>query len=103
LWSTQLSDGPSTHQKEESKNAPPTDPQRYERQFLALWRWIAIGVDTFLIAFTVLVDNLGRLFLDPTFHVSEVLFGALVTSWLVLLGFEGRSLLDRWRGPTNGR
>jgi len=69
--------------------------ERDEGQFLELWRWVAIGTNTFLIAFTALADTLGRLFLDPTFHVSEILFGALVTSWLVLLGFQG---LDRLRG-----
>ncbi len=71
------------------------DEPRSERQFLELWRWIAIGTNTALIAFTALSDTLGRLFLDPTFHVSEGLFGALITSWLVLLGYES---FDRFRG-----
>jgi hypothetical protein len=73
-----------------------------EHNFLALWRWIAIATDTFLIFFTVIIDNLGRLFFDANFHVSEVLFGALVTSWLVLLGFEGKTLVDRIRSNGNG-
>ena len=80
---------------------PREETPQTEAGFLSLWRWIAIGTDTVLIAFTVLIDNLGRLFLDPTFHVSEVLFGALVTSWLVLLGFEGKSFFERLRG--NGK
>jgi hypothetical protein len=73
----------------------PRGDKRSERDFLSLWRWIAIGTCTALIAFTVVIDNVGRLFLDPAFHVSEILFGALVTSWLVLLGFEGRSVVER--------
>lgn len=64
-------------------------PPRSEQDFLALWRGIAVGTVTVLIVFTVTVDNLGRLFLDPGFHVSEVLFATLVGSWTMLLGFEG--------------
>lgn len=70
---------------------------RAEQDLLALWRWIAIGTCTALIVFTVVVDNLGRLFLQPDFHVSEILFGALLSSWLILLGFEGRSIIERLR------
>lgn len=68
-----------------------------ELRFLRLWRIIAIGTDTALIAFSVVVDTLGRLYIDPQFHVSEFLFGALVSAWLVLLGFEGVDLIRRVR------
>lgn len=81
---------------DEQRKLEPESP-RAEKDFLDLWRRIAIGTATFLIAFTAIVDSLGRLLFDPSFHVSEVLFGALVTSWLVLLGFESRSLVDRLR------
>jgi hypothetical protein len=73
------------------------DELRDELRFLRLWRLIAIGTDTALIAFTVVVDTLGRLYVDPMFRVSEFLFGALVSAWLVLLGLEGISLLRRVR------
>lgn len=76
-----------------------TDEQRY----LRLWRLIAIAVDVSLIVFTVVSDTLGRLLINADFHVSEVLFATLVTSSLVLLGFEGFDLLRRRRnGNGNG-
>jgi hypothetical protein len=68
---------------------------RSDDELLHLWRYIAIGTVTLLIAFTVFVDNLGRLFLDPTFHVSEVLFGTLVAVWGGLLGVESYSRIRR--------
>jgi hypothetical protein len=74
-----------------------SDEPRPEADLLALWRWIAIGTCTILIVFTVGIDSLGRLFLNPSFHVSEILFGALISSWLILLGFEARSITDRIR------
>ena len=73
-----------------------------QENFLALWRWIAIGTATILIIFTVVIDSLGRLYVDHDFHVSEILFGALISAWLVLLGFEGKSIIDRVRGG-NGK
>ena len=69
-----------------------------EQRYLRLWRLVAIGVDTILILFTVLADVLGRLYIRADFHVSEVLFGTLVTSWLVLLGFEGLSQFRKKNG-----
>lgn len=77
----------------------PSDEQR----FLRVWRLIAIGTDTVLIAFTTIVDTLGRLYIDPAFRVSEFLFGALISAWLILLGFEGISLINRVKGNGNGR
>lgn len=72
----------------------PTD----ESRFLRLWRLVAIATDTALIAFTTVVDTLGRLYIDPHFRVSEFVFGALVSAWLILLGFEGASYINRIRG-----
>lgn len=60
---------------------------------LRVVRLIASATATALVAFTVLIDSMGRLFIDPTFHVSEVLFGSLVAAWLALVGLEGLSLL----------
>jgi hypothetical protein len=70
--------------------------------YVRLWRVIAIGVDTALIAFTAMADTLGRLYIRPDFHVSEVLFATLVGSWLVLLGFEGVDLIRHRRNGNNG-
>lgn len=67
------------------------------QDFLRLWRLVAIGTCTLLIAFTTIVDTLGRLYIDPTFRVSEFLFGSLIAAWLGLLGIEGISLLKRAR------
>ena len=66
--------------------------------FLALWRQIALATVTFLIAFTVLIDNLGRLFIDEHFHVSEVIFATLVSSWTILLGVETWARIRRGNG-----
>lgn len=60
-------------------------------ELLTYWRLVAIAVDTVLIAFTAIVDSLGRLYVDPSFHVSEFLFGSLIGAWLGLLGIEGIS------------
>jgi len=70
------------------------DPSEEER-LLRTWRLVAIATATGLIAFTAIIDSLGRLFVDPTFHVSEILFGSLIGAWLGLLGIEG---LTRLRG-----
>lgn len=69
-----------------------------ETDFLRTWRLVAIATDTVLIAFTTVVDTLGRLYIDPSFRVSEFLFGALISAWLILLGFEGLSLFQKVRG-----
>lgn len=79
-----------------------SDEGRDELRFLRLWRLIAIGTDTALIAFTVVVDTLGRLYIDPNFRVSEFLFGALVSAWLVLLGLEGLSFISQKVRGRNG-
>lgn len=70
-----------------------------DQGYVRLGRLIAIAVDTILIAFTAVADTLGRLYIRPDFHVSEVLFATLVGSWLVLLGFEG---IDLIRTKRNG-
>lgn len=70
-----------------------TDNDRPSSELLAVWRLVAIAVDTFLILFTSMADTLGRLLIDPNFHVSEILFGSLIGAWLGLLGIEGLSRL----------
>jgi ABC-type proline/glycine betaine transport system permease subunit len=66
-----------------------------DTRLLRMVRIIASATATFLVAFTVLIDGLGRLFIDPQFHVSEVLFGSLMAGWLALVGIEGFALLRR--------
>jgi hypothetical protein len=41
-----------------------------------------------LIAFLVVVDTLGRLLINPNFHVGDAAFGALVGALLLLAGVE---------------
>lgn len=72
---------------------------RDERDFLAIVRPIAFATITALIVFTVLFDNIGRLFVDPTFHVDAVIFATLVGSWTALLGVEGFRRLRNGNGP----
>lgn len=73
-----------------------------DERLLRLVRIVAAIVATILVAFTVTIDALGRLFIDSGFHVSEVLFASLMTGWLVILGLEGLSLLRRRNGDGNG-
>lgn len=68
-------------------------------ELLTVWRLVAIAVDTFLILFTTVADTLGRLYVDPNFRVSEILFGSLIGAWLGLLGIEG---LSRFRSRNHG-
>lgn len=70
-------------------------PQPDDARLLRIVRLVASAVATGLVAFTVLIDEIGRLFIDPNFHVSEVLFGSLVAGWLALVGIEGINLLRR--------
>lgn len=79
-------------------------PPRSEADIPRLARLIALGVDTFLIAFVVVADTLGRLYVRGDFHASELLFYGLVSVWLILLGYEGVSrLLRGGNGNGNGR
>ena len=60
-----------------------------ERRVLDTLQWIAAGVTIFLLIFLVIADVVGRLYIDPNFHVSEVIFGTLGGILLVLLGLRG--------------
>lgn len=77
--------------------------ERPDAGMLASARVVALWTSTGLIAFTVLADSLGRLFIRPDFHVSEILFGTLVGAWLTLLGLESAAIVARLRnGNGNG-
>lgn len=57
-----------------------------EGRILRRMQAVAAGFFIALIVLMVIADNVGRLFIDPTFHVSEVLFGTAVGALLALLG-----------------
>ncbi len=54
-----------------------------------------------MIVLLVVVDTLGRLFIDPSFRASELFLGTLIGALLLLLGVEGISRLPGL--PKGGR
>jgi hypothetical protein len=76
----------------------PRDPA--EERLLRRLRLIAGGVILTMIALLVMVDTLGRLFVDPSFHASELILGTLIGALLLLLGIEGVSRIPGL--PKNG-
>lgn len=52
-------------------------------------RRAAVRVFLFLSVLVVVMDILGRLFLDSDFHVDSVVFGFIFGTLLALLGLEG--------------
>jgi hypothetical protein len=42
-----------------------------------------------MIVLLVVVDSLGRLYVDPAFHIDELALGTLIGALLLLLGIEG--------------
>ena len=65
-----------------------TGPKRddVEERLLRRLQIAAGAVFLGLIFLMVVADNAGRLFIDPNFHVSEVLFGTSVGALLALVG-----------------
>lgn len=61
-------------------------------------RLVVAGVITTLIVILVIVDDLGRLFFDPTFRTSDFIFGTLIGALLLLLGVETLNRLPRVGG-----
>ena len=56
-----------------------------------LLRWLRVGaVVVFLggILLIVVADTLGRLYVDPTFHASEIIFSVMVGAVGALVGTE---------------
>lgn len=64
-----------------------------EERLLRRLRLIAGGVILTMIVLIVVVDTLGRLLVDPSFHASELFLGTLIGALLLLLGIEGVSRL----------
>ncbi len=61
-------------------------------------RVIAGAVILGCVVFLVVVDTLGRLYVDKDFHVGDVFIGSLLGALLLLLGVEVSSRLP-WSGP----
>ncbi len=59
-----------------------------EERLLRRLRLIAIIVILAMIVLVVVGDTLGRLYIDPNFHASEVALGTLIGALLLLLGIE---------------
>lgn len=67
--------------------SPRRDPA--EERLLRRLRLIAGLVIIAMIALSVTADNLGRLFIDPNFHASELIIGTLIGAIIALAGIEG--------------
>jgi uncharacterized BrkB/YihY/UPF0761 family membrane protein len=65
----------------------PRDP--VEERLLRRLRLIAVVVILAMIVLLIVGDTLGRLYIDPSFHSSEVALGTMVGALIVLLGLEG--------------
>lgn len=63
-------------------------PSIDEERLLRRLRVIAGGVILSLIFFLVVVDSLGRLFIDPTFRVGEIFLGSLLGALMLLIGID---------------
>lgn len=64
-----------------------------EERLLRRLRLIAITTILLMVVLLVVVDTLGRLFIDREFHASELFLGTLIGALLLLLGVEGASRL----------
>lgn len=64
-----------------------------EDELLRKLRVIAGGVFLVCIVFLVVIDPLGRLFLDPNFRTSDLALGTLIGALLLIIGIETASRL----------
>ena len=69
-----------------------------EERLRARLRIVAGAVVVVLIVVLTIVDVLGRLLVNPNFHVDPVMFGSLLGALLLLVGVEGAARLP-WSGP----
>lgn len=71
---------------------PPRTPNQLgpttEERLLRRLRLIAGAVIIVMIILLVSADTLGRLFIDPNFHSSELILGTLVGALMLVLGIE---------------
>jgi hypothetical protein len=59
-----------------------------EARLRGKFRVIAVCVLLALLVFLVGADTLGRLFIDKSFHVGDVVYGSLIGALMLLLGVE---------------
>lgn len=57
------------------------------------------AVTIVMLVLMVVADSFGRLFIDPTFHISDIVFGTLVGAMLALVGVEGLIRLPKRNEP----
>lgn len=79
-----------------AREAPRPEVQAAEERLLRRLRNIAVIVILVCVLLTAVIDPLGRLFIDPTFHASEVFLGTLLGALVVLLGLQS---LPKLPGP----
>jgi ABC-type enterochelin transport system permease subunit len=65
-----------------------TDHDESEQRLLRYLRVAAVIVFLGGIVLVVVADTLGRLFIDPTFHSSEIIFATMVGAVGALVGTE---------------
>lgn len=75
---------------------PIKDPA--EERVLKRLRILAGGVILSMIALLVVVDTLGRLYVDPEFHASELFLGTLIGALVLILGIEGLRGISKGNG-----
>jgi Fe2+ transport system protein B len=68
---------------------------RIEDVLLRRLRAIAVIVILLMIVFYSVGDVIGRLFIDPAFHISDVALGTLIGALLILLGLESVTRLPK--------
>lgn len=80
------------------RKSPTPSDQATEDRLLRRLRLIAGGVILLMIVLLVSADTLGRLFISPDFHSSELILGTLIGALLLILGIEGLNKITR-SGP----
>ena len=75
--------------------SPSPLPTAAEDRLLRRLRLGSVVVILVCIVFLVVIDPVGRLFIDPNFHASELVLGTLIGALLLLLGVEAANKLPR--------
>jgi hypothetical protein len=73
-----------------------------DAELLATARIVGLYTLTALIAFTIIVDAVGRLMINPTYRTDSAIFLPLVAAWTGLMGLETAHLLRERRNGHNG-
>lgn len=74
---------------------PMPERRKGDADLIASARVIGLYTLTVLIAFTIVVDAAGRLFIDPAYRTDASIFLPLVAAWTSLMGLETAHLLRR--------